>query len=311
LISKIFIGSDGRLRSGWRCLIAFVVVLGTLIGVEYFAAAVSHGVVAHNLITRPLTAIVLFLLFIPLAKRVDEVKHAAEYIGLGTRRPWVRDLIAGLVAGALMVSACIALIALLGHYSITAAPPLQASHGVAAGVVVFILIGGAITEELAFRSYFFLRLVECIANGASALGASKKLADGIGSWAAIAVLAALFGSAHLGNPNSTFLAFANTVLYGVFLGILMLRTGSIWLLWGLHFAWNCTLGLAFGLPVSGISQFSVAWTGVAQGPRWLTGGSYGIEASAPLVVLLLLATVIVTVFRLPASTFQVHGIQSE
>jgi len=308
---QVFIGPDGRLRSGWRCLIAFVVVLGTLIGVEILAAALTKSVVVHNLITRPLTPIILFLLFIPLSKLLDRVSDANEYIGMGTKRPWARDLIAGVIAGALMVSACIAIIALFGRYSTTAAPALEVSHGEAAGIVVFILIAGAILEELAFRSYFFLRLVECIANAFVAFGVSRPAADSIGSWTAIAVLAALFGSAHLGNPHSTFFAFANTVLFGVFFGVLILRTGSIWLLWGIHFAWNCTLGLVFGLPVSGVNQFSVVWTGVAEGPQWLTGGSYGIEASAPVAVLLLLAIVIVTVFRRSTATFLIHGIQSE
>ena len=308
---QAFIGPDGRLRSGWRCLIAFVLVLGTLIGTEILAAAISKDIVVQNLITRPLAPIILLFFFIPLSRWLDRVPSSGEYIGLGTKRPWARDLIAGVICGVMMVSACVAFIALLGHYSTAAAPPLAVSHGEAAGIVVFILIAGAILEELAFRSYFFLRLVESIANAFVSFGVAKPAADSIGSWTAIAVLAGLFGSAHLGNPHSTFWAFANTVLFGVLFGILILKTGSIWLLWGIHFAWNCTLGLVFGLPVSGVNQFSVVWTGVAEGPQWLTGGSYGIEASAPVAVLLLLAIVAVTVFRRSTATFLIHGIQSE
>jgi hypothetical protein len=45
--------------------------------------------------------------------------------------------------------------------------------------------------------------------------------------------------------------------------------------------------------VSGISQFSVLWTGRADGPAWLTGGAYGIEASATASVLILVAIIVV------------------
>jgi hypothetical protein len=48
----------------------------------------------------------------------------------------------------------------------------------------------------------------------------------------------------------------------------------------MHFGWNAMLGLALGLPVSGSTAFAVAVRGTANGPEWLTGGTYGIEAGA-------------------------------
>ncbi len=41
------------------------------------------------------------------------------------------------------------------------------------------------------------------------------------------------------------------MLAGVLLSIAWLRTHGLWLPWGLHFAWNASLGILFGLPVSG------------------------------------------------------------
>ena len=73
----------------------------------------------------------------------------------------------------------------------------------------------------------------------------------------------------------------NTVAIGILLSIVYLRTRALWLPWGFHFAWNTVLGLVLGLPVSGLRLFNVAVHGAASGPKWLTGGSYGIEASAP------------------------------
>ena len=71
-----------------------------------------------------------------------------------------------------------------------------------------------------------------------------------------------------------------------------LRTRSLWMPWGVHFAWNLTLGLGFGLPVSGLSDFAVAVQGTAQGPEWLTGGSYGIEASLTGTVIILVGLLV-------------------
>jgi hypothetical protein len=49
--------------------------------------------------------------------------------------------------------------------------------------------------------------------------------------------------------------------------------------WGIHFAWNTALGLVFGLPVSGLTDFSVMVKTRAVGVHWMTGGSYGIEGA--------------------------------
>jgi len=73
------------------------------------------------------------------------------------------------------------------------------------------------------------------------------------------------------------LSLFNTIFVGVLLAIAYLRVRNLWLPWGIHFAWNTTLGVIFGLPVSGLNEFSVLVHGKAAGPVWLTGGAYGIE----------------------------------
>jgi hypothetical protein len=101
------------------------------------------------------------------------------------------------------------------------------------------------------------------------------------------VLSFLFGLAHLRNPHSSKLAMVNTVLVGVLLAIAYLRSQTLWFPWGIHWGWNATLGLVFGLPVSGL-DFSTVVQGTAQGPEKLTGGAYGLEASALGTVVILL-----------------------
>ncbi len=145
-----------------------------------------------------------------------------------------------------------------------------------AAIVVVVLIFGAVAEEMMFRGYPFQRLEEAI-----------------GAVGAIAVFSVLFALVHLTNPGASALGLLNTVLIGLVLAIAYLRTRALWLCWGIHFGWNAALGLLFGLPVSGLRLFNVVVRGTATGPRWLTGGSYGLEASAPGVFAILVGLVVV------------------
>jgi hypothetical protein len=118
------------------------------------------------------------------------------------------------------------------------------------------------SEELMFRLILF-KLVEEFA----------------GSWAAILVQGLIFGFAHIGNPNATImtsigLVLSCTLLFG---GAYML-TRRIWLIMGIHWSWNFFQAGVFGMPNSGTTR--PGWiTPAIEGPEWITGGAWGIEAS--------------------------------
>jgi membrane protease YdiL (CAAX protease family) len=108
----------------------------------------------------------------------------------------------------------------------------------------------------------------------------RQIEQVTGTWIALALTAALFGFIHLHNPNSTLVAgLAITMEAGILLGAAYILTRRLWLAIGIHAAWNFTQGWVFSLPVSG----STAPTGLLvtsrQGPEWLTGGAFGLEAS--------------------------------
>jgi membrane protease YdiL (CAAX protease family) len=313
VIANLFIDEDGRLRSGWRFLLALVTLFAAFFISEIIAGEVTTNVAIRNVISRPIAALIMLSVFWMLAKGLDHAPKPSDYIGLGIDRAWPIHLIMGCVVGAALVSISIGVIAAIGSYRVESAPALSVNRWTAAGVVAWIFFFGALAEELGFRSYPFQRLIECLGNLASLFPspAIKTKSGAIGAWAAILLLAGLFGSVHLANPNATFFGFANTVLIGVFFGLLMVRTGSLWLLWGVHFGWNFSLGALFGLPVSGINQFSVLWTGRAEGPTWLTGGAYGIEASATVSVLILLAILALAWLPKGPSLSSPDGIQPE
>ena len=127
--------------------------------------------------------------------------------------------------------------------------------------VTVVLLFGAAGEEMLFHGYAFQLLIRSM-----------------GAFATILPAGVLFGLVHMGNPNSTFLGVANTMIWGVLLGYAFLRTNALWLPIGLHFGWNATLPF-FGANLSG---FTMGLTGYALdwrvGNVW-SGGAYGPEGS--------------------------------
>ncbi len=121
----------------------------------------------------------------------------------------------------------------------------------------------------------------------------------IGAWLAAILWSCAFGAAHLDNPAATIWSFLNTSFVGVLFCLAYLRTGSLWMPWGIHFAWNATLGVVLGLPVSGLTQFGVIVRSKAVGPLWITGGRYGIEGSALGTAVIIIGILIVILFVKP------------
>jgi len=187
---------------------------------------------------------------------------------------WQRDsgknLGLGLLAGFAIMALAVGVAAAIGVYRITG--PGDTS------TLVLELVGTAIVpgfmEELFFRGILF-----------------RWLEEFGGSWLALLLTSALFGAAHLGNPNATaFSAFCIAVEAGVLLGAAYMVTRSLWLPMGLHAAWNFTQGEIFDIPVSGTKVHGFV-TARLSGDPLLTGNGFGLEAS-------LIAIVIATVFGL-------------
>lgn len=102
----------------------------------------------------------------------------------------------------------------------------------------------------------------------------------VGTWAALLLTSALFGAAHLMNPDSSpFAALALAIEAGLLLGGAYLLTRRLWVPIGLHAAWNFTQGWVFSVPVSGGEAPLGFLVTRLSGPDWLTGGAFGLEAS--------------------------------
>jgi membrane protease YdiL (CAAX protease family) len=225
--------------------------------------------------------LLLLAAFFLLTKLFDQPEGSVwDYNGLPRRR-WFRDSLIGALLGFTMVT--IAVVVMGALFELRVKLDFNLTTLRLACAVLGIILSAAMAEELMFRGYPFQRLVE-----------------GLGATGAVLVLSALFGAVHMQNPHVSdnrwvqLFAFSNTLLIGIVLALAYLRTRALWLPWGLHFGWNATLGLFYGLPVSGINQFSVIVKSKAAGPEWLLGGRYGLEGGllGTLVILVGLVYVI-------------------
>ncbi|WP_242342462.1 CPBP family intramembrane glutamic endopeptidase [Anaeromyxobacter terrae] len=126
-------------------------------------------------------------------------------------------------------------------------------------------------EELLFRGYLF-----------------QALAERLRPWPAIVLVSAAFGAIHYPNPGVTALGAAATVLYGVLLGALLVRTRSLWTCIGFHFAGNLVQAALLGSRASGMS-YGTSLLAVEYRPTLFAGAPSGLEAAVPTLLVALLA----------------------
>lgn len=205
--------------------------------------------------------------------------YGAAALGLRVRRATLGQAAGGAAGGAGAALAAFGLAAGAGGYVALPAPP--GSHpgpeAMLAGLLAIALL--ATWEELMTRSGMVGVLVT--------------------AWprpVAVGVPGVLFGLLHLPNPGASALAALNTVLAGVFLGLLFLdpagRPGvpSLGLATGFHLGWNYALGWVLCVPVSGL-EVPWRWVELRSVDALWSGGAYGLEGglAATAVYALLIA----------------------
>ncbi|HDP69337.1 MAG TPA: CPBP family intramembrane metalloprotease [Actinobacteria bacterium] len=105
---------------------------------------------------------------------------------------------------------------------------------------VFYLLISAFMEELVFRGYILQNLIE-----------------GLNVYLAVGISSLIFALLHIINAGFNILGILNIFLFGIILSLLYLYGRNLWLLIGLHFAWNfCQINI-FGFPVYGFTNQSL------------------------------------------------------
>lgn len=181
-------------------------------------------------------------------------KREAHEISLKNILP---ELSTGYLIAFFLVGSMVLLLTVLGYYRIVEMGALQTVID-----ALFRFGIGAFLQVLFFRLILF-RLGEEL----------------LGTWLAWVGTAAVFGIAHAGNENATLWTTAALILGDILLISAFIYTRRLWLVWGLHAGWNFFQDGVFGMPNSGISSFESWITPDIDGPAWITGGAFGIEAS--------------------------------
>jgi membrane protease YdiL (CAAX protease family) len=167
-----------------------------------------------------------------------------------------REAALGGLAGFGLMSAIVGTLWVLGVYSIAGAVPTLLL--IETVVWIFVL---ALLEEIIFRGIVY-RVIE----------------GNLGTLAALAISATLFGSLHVTNENADAISVLSATLGGLFIGLFFTLTGRLWVPIFFHFGWNLSQ-IFWGTALSGIEEFGQFFDGRLEGPDWLTGGAFGPENS--------------------------------
>ncbi|HFI0671275.1 TPA: lysostaphin resistance A-like protein [Streptococcus suis] len=186
----------------------------------------------------------------------------SPWLGLGmTKKGAFKDFILGWGIGAAMLITCVLLMWGFGAIRISS---VQFSPQLFGEFLVLVLAWSVqgTTEELLTRGWMF-----------SSLSAKHNIPVGI------LVSSLFFTFLHLGNDGISLIPLLDLTLFAILACLVMLKTGNLWVISGIHAAWNCFQGNVFAFPVSG-TQAGQAFIAVeTSGPDWLSGGAFGVEGS--------------------------------
>ncbi len=226
--------------------------------------------VLNPLLNRLILLVMLLAGFAAMSKMmVGRQRPPLADIGLPRRPGAGGEWALGAALGWAGITVCVLPIALAGALVVTVSHVNAGTIGALALDVLTLLLA-ALTDELIFRGFPFQRLLEALG---TTLGTS--------------LMALLFTLAHTGFSVGSGGGVLATLLLGFLLGMAYLRTRALWMGWGFHFAWNASMAMLFGLPISGLTGFSPVFSSYTSGYAWLTGGGYGPEGSALAVLVLL------------------------
>jgi membrane protease YdiL (CAAX protease family) len=264
-----------ELRAGWRLLI-FVAILVALYAAK--AALLGARLQTHNEVAQYLANKLLQFLVFVLATWCMARLEGRQFADYGL--PWGRMFRGrfweGMAVGFMSITTLLVALHLAGVFRFGT----KALHGAEvwayAGVyaLAFFLIG--LEEEFRYHGY-----------------ALRTLASGIGFWPAAITTAALFGYLHLGNRGETLVGAFNASISGLFLCLLLQKTGDLWMAIGFHAAWDWGESFFYGVPNSGATVPGHLLEPSFAGPAWLTGGSVGPEGSWLCTLLFAMAAVVV------------------
>lgn len=272
-VRGVFASADGRLRAPWRILIFFGLTLAAAIVIGLVLRPVLAAVSRLTGLREASDAVTITLALLAahtvMLRWVD--RRTWSYVWLDRAAARAPVVGRGFALGATPMMAVV--LALLALGWLTIEPSAPGSWLAAALQVTLILAPAALYEELLSRGYVL-----------------AAMADWMGKPAAVGLTSAAFGLLHLGNPGATAQPIIMVTLAGIFLGTVLLATGSLYAAWAAHFTWNWVMAVPMHAAVSGLPVPRPGYQTVDSGPDWATGGPWGPEGGAFAAATLIVAT---------------------
>jgi membrane protease YdiL (CAAX protease family) len=264
-IARIFISADEpRLRAGWRLLLQtlFMILIAVILQVVLSMIFTPGTNGNFDFFISQVVELVTITGSIYIARRLLD-KRSFVSLGLQVNKQAFVDILIGIAITFVMMGLIYVAEVAAGWLTFESFAWQNDSlptviTGVLTFLAVFIFVGW--NEELLSRGYHL-----------------QTLASGLNVFWGVVISSSLFGLAHLGNPNATWVSAAGIFFAGLFLAYGFLRTGQLWLSIGLHIGWNFFEGVIFGFPVSGLDIYHLIRLQI-QGPEIWTGGAFGPEA---------------------------------
>lgn len=295
LWQKLFFGPNG-MRAGWRLLI-FCVVVMVLASIQ---RSVLRAFLQRNptidsftpgfLLVSEGTVFAIFLFASWIMSKI-EGRTVADY-GLPWHGAFRMRFAQGVVTGFVSISVLIGALWAAGvfHFGTFALRRAEAWKFALLWGIAFLAV--ALFEEFCFRGYFLF-----------------TLSTGVEFWPAAAVLSSLFGYVHHGNSGESWLGAFAAGIVGLLFCLLLRRTGDLWMPIGFHAAWDWGETYFYSVPDSGLVAPGHLLNSTLAGPRWLSGGSVGPEASWLCLLLLVLLWCIFSIWLREAKYPNVAAIQ--
>jgi membrane protease YdiL (CAAX protease family) len=271
---SIFSGPN-ELRAGWRLLIFFAIFAPLGYGAGKIVDLLTQKLHTTPMGT-PLGGMVMmgtFFIALLLASAIMakiERRSLAAY-GLPWRRAFRSQFWLGAAFSFASFTALLFVIHLAGAFSFGSLD-LHGSDILKYGAIWTVpLFLAAVLEDFFYRGYLLFTLT-----------------TGIGFWPAAVVTSLWMGGMHYLNPGGHGLGPIAAFLYCMATCVVIRRTGDLWMALGIHAAWGWAEIFLFGVVSSGFAGQSHLLNSSFHGPKWLTGGDFGPEASVPSLALLIL-----------------------
>lgn len=198
-----------------------------------------------------------------------------------TKQNALKKYLSGFLIGFGMLTLVIGLMAIGGFISLDVDKITFNTNILWIALIMLIgyIIQGA-SEEIIFRGWQM-----------QVIGARYK------PWLGLVISSILFALLHSGNSGASPLAIINIVFFGILLALFVLRQNSLWAACGWHSAWNWGTASIYGLEVSGSEKLGSILNVSSSGPEYLSGGSFGPEASVITTIVLIIGIVILLCFN--------------